>query len=115
MQKTESAKLEEWRFEFGEGGLSPSTVIDALAEECKLFRPPTIVFGSNFMELTNEKHNNFKMVYNPREALKFLNFEVRNNAFYKADEAAKIEGISYIPKKLQIKHAEKWKNIDTPK
>lgn len=31
MQKTETANLDEWKFDFGEGGLSPSTFIDSLA------------------------------------------------------------------------------------
>lgn len=63
MQNKETASLEEWTFEFGEGGLSPSAYIDALTEQCKLFRAPSIIFGNNYMELAN-KSMQFKMVYN---------------------------------------------------
>lgn len=47
--------------------------------------------------------------------MKFINYEERKNNFYKADEEPKPNGITYIPDRLQIKHAEKWKSVGLAK
>lgn len=47
MNKEISHQLQNWTFQFKEGGLSPSAVIDRIGEECKLFRPPTMIFANN--------------------------------------------------------------------
>jgi hypothetical protein len=41
------SSLENWQFTFNEAGLSPSEEIEHIAEQCNLFRAPTIVFNKN--------------------------------------------------------------------
>ena len=47
MQDKNTHSLEDWTFNFTEGGLSPTAEIEHIAEVNKLFRPPTIIFGKN--------------------------------------------------------------------
>ena len=47
MIKDVSHNLKNWTFKFKEGGLSSSAVIDKIAEDCDLFRPPTMIFADN--------------------------------------------------------------------
>jgi len=47
MNKEVSHQHKNWTFKFKEGGLSSSTVIDKIADDCHLFRPPTMIFGDN--------------------------------------------------------------------
>ena len=42
-----SHQLKNWNFAFKEAGLSSSAVIDKIAEDCHLFRPPTMIFADN--------------------------------------------------------------------
>lgn len=46
-----SHKLDEWNFDFGESGLSSTTEIDKISENCKLFRSPSIIFGKNYCKI----------------------------------------------------------------
>ena len=70
------ANLGEWHFHFTEAGLSPSDEIDKMATECNLFRPPTIIFGSNSMRVSHGAAH-FSLLYDSREALKLINYEQR--------------------------------------
>jgi hypothetical protein len=47
MIKDVSHQSKNWTFKFKEGGLSSSAVIDKIADECHLFRPPTMIFADN--------------------------------------------------------------------
>ena len=105
-----SYQMEDWCFDFVESGLSPSSEIDKIGEKCGLFRSPSIIFGKNFFQMTM-KEKDFKLTYNAEEALKYINYQHRENNFYKKEENPKLNGISFIPEKLQIKHAEQWKNL----
>lgn len=97
-------EMEDWEFNFCEGSLSASTEIEKTAEECKLFRPPTIIFGHNYCHIVHNTKD-FRMIFNAKEALRFINYEHRKNCYYSATEQPKENGISYLPPKLQIKHA----------
>lgn len=47
MNKQINHQLKNWNFNFKEGGLSPSALIDKIADDCHLFRPPTMIFADN--------------------------------------------------------------------
>lgn len=43
-----NSELSNWKFNFKDSTqLAKSTSIDAMTEECKLFRSPTIIFDQN--------------------------------------------------------------------
>ena len=58
-----SHHMEDWTFDFGESGLSPSSEIDKISEKCGLFRSPSIIFGKNFFQLAI-KPKDFTLTYN---------------------------------------------------
>ena len=70
---------------------------------------------STFCWKCSFSQRDFKLTYNAEEALKYINYQHRENNYYKKEENSKVNGISFIPDKLQIKHAEQWKNLEKPK
>lgn len=107
--KTEHT-LGEWRFTFEEGGLSSTADIENIAQNANLFRPPNIIFGKNYCLIEHARP--FSLRFDSREALKYINYETREKTFYSSTQEPVPNGISYIPPKLQIKHAEKWKAME---
>ena len=85
MQNQTDHTLGDWTFSFTEGGLSSTAEIENIAEVNKLFRPPTIIFGKNSCLISHQK-SNFKLEYNARKALKYINYEERKKNFYTADQ-----------------------------
>lgn len=83
--KTTELSLANWQFTFPEGGLSASEEIEHLAEECKLFRPPTIIFGKNAC-IIRDTLSGTVLAYNAREALRFLNYAAREEGFVGAEK-----------------------------
>lgn len=74
--KTSELSLGQWQFTFHEGGLAGSEEIDQLAEECKLFRPPTIIFAKTAC-IMRDSLSATVLTFNAREALRFLNYQTR--------------------------------------
>lgn len=109
MKEIES-ELFNWKFHFAEAGLAKSEEMDELAEECQLFRAPTIIFNKNHLVAT-DKANQIAITFNAKEALRFINYEMRNKHFCPLEDKGAINTISYIPPKLYVKHAEHWKNL----
>ena len=113
--KETSSELHNWKFSFKDSTvLAKSTSIDALTEQCKLFRSPTIIFDENGF-IVEDKEGKLRMVYNVREALKFMNHEVRQKSYNPPDAEGEINTISYIPPKLYVQHAQHWKHLEKPK
>lgn len=108
------AGLDNWHFAFHETGLSPSDDIEKLAQECGLFRAPTIVFCQNDCVIT-EKSAQVSLVFNAKRALEFINYEKRAQSFVPCTAEPQPNSISYLPERLFVKHAEHWKSIEKPK
>ena len=85
-----------------------------MAEECKLFRPPTIVFDQNIL-IAEDKGGKIKLVFNAKEAMRFMNHDFRKNKYNPPEAPGQINTISFIPPKLFVQHAQHWKNIEKPK
>jgi hypothetical protein len=83
--KEAHSSLQGWDFHFREAGLAKSTEIDSMTEECKLFRAPNIIFDQNLF-IAEHKQANFKLTYNAKEAMKFMNYEIRQK-YYNPPEA----------------------------
>ena len=112
--KETKAELDHWQFLCTEAGLAKSTDIDAMTEECKLFRSPTIVFDRNTFT-AQDKQGRIQVTYNAKEAMRFINYELRQQQYNAPEDQGKINTISYIPQKLYVQHAQHWKNLDKPK
>ena len=106
--------VDNWHFAFHEAGLSPSEDIEKIAQECRLFRAPTIVFSQNDCVIT-EQAAEVSLVFNARRALEFINYERREQAFVAGTAEPQPNSISYLPERLFVKHAEHWKSIEKPK
>lgn len=76
--------MNDWLFSFSESGLSSTGEIEAIAEQCNLFRPPTIIFGLNYCKIKH-RTKGFQLLFNAEEALKFINYEHRKNNYYAAN------------------------------
>lgn len=113
MKETE-ADLLNWHFLFTEGGLAKSEEIESITEECKLFRAPTIIFNNNQL-IAEDKEGRIRIVYNAKEALKFINFETRQKHYCGPEDKGTINTISHIPVKLHVKDAAHWKQLEKPK
>lgn len=103
MIKETETDLATWHFQFTEGGLAKSDAIDSIAEDCKLFRAPTIIFDQN--QFVASDKDSIKITYNAREALKFIHYDTRQQHYCSPADKTRINTISYIPTKLYVKHA----------
>lgn len=66
--------------------------------------------------MIKDKDERMSIIFNAREALRFINYEVREKNYYPLGSAeGQINTISYIPPKLFVKHAEHWKSLEKPK
>ncbi len=63
--KEANAELYNWQFHFTEGYLAKSEEIDAIADECKLFRAPTIIFSNNNF-VAADKAGKIKILFNAK-------------------------------------------------
>ena len=85
-----------------------------MTEECQLFRSPTIVFDRNTFT-AQDKQGRIRINYNAKEAMRFINYDLRQQQYNAPEDQGKVNTISYIPQKLYVQHAQHWKNLDKPK
>ena len=114
IMKAVEHSIENWHIRCTEGGLATSTQNEELAEECHLFRAPTIIFKDNVLTIS-DKEGRITLTYNAKTALRYTNYEVRDKHYAPLDQPADLNSISYKPGKLEVKHAAHWKTLAKPK
>lgn len=112
--KVIQAELLDWKFKFTDSGIATSHEIEDMGNELDLFQVPTIIFAKN--TLTIEHSSGFRLEYNAKEALKFINYKQRESALFPLDKLGEVNlnSITFIPPKVEIKHAKHWKTLKKP-
>lgn len=108
------AELKGWKFLFEDYGIATSKEIEAIGNELDLFQIPTIIFNKTSAAM--EHSSGFRIEFTAKQGLSLINFKQRAKMFVAPDTEGPVEAnhITFIPPKVEIKHAKHWKTLKKP-